>query len=96
MTTQSSAQPKSSFTAAGVGVALLAVGILLNAFALQQLWTWFVVPTFGTAVLTLPAALGLGIVARLFTGFRALSSPIQTFSHPIGGLVFGYLLHLFM
>lgn len=44
---------------------LLAVSALINAWTLQKLWTWFVVPQFGLAPLSLPVAVGLGSIAWL-------------------------------
>ncbi len=56
------------------GFALLIVGVgfgvanaLLFGWAACKLWTWFIVPTFGLPQLTLLAAVGVGLMVKLFT-----------------------------
>lgn len=51
-------------------LAIIAAGIALfyTPYVLTQLWLWFVVPTFGLPVLTIPLAMGLCLVAQMLTG----------------------------
>jgi len=55
--------------------ALVPVMMFTNGFALMKLWSWFVVTVFETApTLTLWQALGLALVASMFTGKNASST----------------------
>jgi hypothetical protein len=52
----------------GIISVLLAVGALLNGWALTLLWSWFVVPTFpDLPVLSLGQAIGLGMIISFLT-----------------------------
>ena len=42
-------------------------GAFVGAFVAVHLWAWFVVPTFGLAVLKMPAAVGIGLLISLWT-----------------------------
>lgn len=42
--------------------------IILNGFVISTLWDWFVVPIFGFQSLTIPQALGLGLISTYLTG----------------------------
>jgi hypothetical protein len=44
-------------------IALAMTAPVANGWALAKLWLWFVVPRFGLPILTLPQAIGLGLVA---------------------------------
>lgn len=58
--------------ALAIGAWLLAgavlAGIVIDAFLLETLWGWFVVPQFGLAPLTIPIAGGLVTIAYLLRG----------------------------
>ena len=47
--------------------ALIAVSSLLNGFVLSILWGWFIVPLFGLPQLSLPYAIGIGMVVSFLT-----------------------------
>jgi len=49
---------------------LLAVSALINGFVLTCLWSWFIVPTFGLAELSLTQAIGLGLIVGFLTHRR--------------------------
>ncbi len=50
------------------GLSLIMVAqITWNGFVITILWGWFVVPHFGVAPLNIPTAIGLGMVALLFS-----------------------------
>lgn len=46
-----------------IGVA----GIFLSAYTTQSLWQWFVSEPFNVALISLPLALGIGVLVRWFT-----------------------------
>jgi hypothetical protein len=46
---------------------LLALSVVLNGYVLCVLWGWFIVPTFGLPRLSIPAALGVALVASVLT-----------------------------
>lgn len=50
-----------------VGVLGTAVTITWEGFVLTKLWAWFVVPTFGLPMLTIPIAIGICIIAAFLT-----------------------------
>src|SRR5579871_1598742 len=47
----------------GIG-AFCALGVMVDGFVISKLWSWFVVPPFGLALLTIPQAWGLALCAR--------------------------------
>lgn len=55
-----------------VALAILApltiIVVALQAFVLQQLWTWFVIPTFHLTALSIPTAIGLILILRIAKG----------------------------
>ena len=56
------------FGATGLIVATVAISVLLNGWALNLLWTWFVVPTYpALPTLALGQAIGLSMVASFLT-----------------------------
>lgn len=70
---------KSDKTAAscfiGIGAAaliplLIIVTYLINGFVLSKMWLWFIVTTFGAPVLTVPQAIGVGMIVSFLT-YRA-------------------------
>ena len=50
-----------------ISLSITVYGIILNGWALVKLWSWFIVPTFHLPGLTIPAAIGLGIVTAYLT-----------------------------
>jgi hypothetical protein len=46
---------------------VIVVASVLNGFTLTVLWDWFIVPTFHLASLTIPQAIGLGMVISFLT-----------------------------
>lgn len=40
---------------------------ILNGFVLSILWGWFIVPVFHLAVLSIPQAIGLGMIVAFLT-----------------------------
>lgn len=57
---------------AAVGVVAVALGsiigiTILSGFVMTAMWTWFVVPVFHVAPLTIPQAIGLGLIVGYWT-----------------------------
>lgn len=50
----------------GTGL-LVALGAVLNGWALSILWGWFIAPLFGLPTLSVPAAIGLALVVTFLT-----------------------------
>lgn len=48
-------------------IALIAVAMTLNGFAITILWDWFVVQQFGLAALNIPQAIGLSLIMAYVT-----------------------------
>lgn len=50
-----------------LGLSIVVIGLLSiwEGFVLTKLWAWFVVPTFGLPVLTIPIAIGLALLVGL-------------------------------
>ncbi len=46
---------------------LMVVSALCNGYVVSTLWEWFVAPTFGLALLSMPAAIGLGALLNYIT-----------------------------
>jgi hypothetical protein len=53
--------------ALGLGVAIVA-GTMLSGWVLTMLWAWFVTPTFGLPLLSIPQAIGLCLVVNMLAG----------------------------
>lgn len=46
---------------------IFGTALILDGYCFMILWGWFVVPTFGLPALTIPQAVGLGIIGALVT-----------------------------
>ena len=83
-------------------LALSPILIVINGFVIQHLWGWFVVTTFALAPLSIPAAIGIALVAHYVTwnysGEHNVGSPMITtlMIRPGVVLLTGYIVHLFM
>lgn len=60
---------------------------LLNGWALQLLWGWFIVPVFALAPLSIGAAIGLSMVVSYLTYQYSLSSDAKTQAELLGATV---------
>ena len=65
----------------GVVIVLVAIWIWYG-FVLQQLWGWFVVPTFAVPGLSLPIAIGLWLTAGLLARQHVPSKEGESFWMP--------------
>lgn len=86
-----------------VAAVIIVGSVLLNAFVLTTLWSWFVVPTFGLQGLSMPVAFGLGVILNLHLAphfARVAQSKkldfLDVLSYPLGALLLGWLATLFM
>lgn len=91
-----------ALTVAAIGTPLL---LILNGFALKQLWLWFVVSTFGLPELSIPVALGLSLTITLLTNTPEGKKDdkaewweplLQIAAKPVIYLTCGFLVHLFV
>lgn len=94
------------YTLAGIAtVALLAVVIaasyLWHGFVLQNLWNWFA-PPFTDVRLSLPMAIGLGLLIGQIKGYRYRKSEegnkalLFAFLAPTIMLIVGYIAHRYI
>ncbi len=63
---------KSNFLLSCLGLwatfsAAIIIGSVVNGWALTILWGWFIAPIFGLPILTIPQAIGVGMVVTFFT-----------------------------
>jgi hypothetical protein len=56
---------------------------IYDGFVLTKLWMWFVVPTFGLPMLTLPIAIGLALLVSFLTHQRPAENPNKSTSEQI-------------
>ena len=90
-------------------LALTGAGAAWSGWALTILWSWFVVPTFRAPALSVPAAIGIALLVRMFgASSSATNDEKKTQSdrfayaaawmimQPAFALGFGWLVHLFM
>lgn len=84
------------------------ISMLLNAYTIICLWTWFIVPTFELKSLNMIQALGLALIIGYLTyqpndvfkeqkgSERFISMITYTTFNSLGFLTLGYIYHLFM
>lgn len=81
------------------------ISISLRGYVLVQLWTWFIVPQFDLAPLSITSALGIATIAKFLTnqdidiqspertfGERVARSVMALFAGPLISLLFGWLI----
>ena len=96
------------------GLAVLTVGAvvgsaLLNGWAISVLWGWFVNPLFGLPLLTIPYAIGLGLVVSMFLpqnttsetkdkswGEVLTSMIVKVVTTPLAAVAMGWIVHSFI
>lgn len=78
---------------------IIPLSAILNGFLLMSLWFWFITP-LGVIPLTLPHAIGIGIIANLFkknVTDKDLDKLVMENAVFLGVIyLFGYIVHLFM
>jgi hypothetical protein len=82
---------------------LIVVGAIVDGFVVRALWGWFVAPTFGLPLLSLPLAIGVALTVRALrpnpTDYKRDDS--EWYAKLFGGLVIspaftlatGYVVH---
>ena len=89
---------------------LFAIPFLLtiNGWALKTLWLWFVVPVFGLPALSIPAAIGMGIIIGHLTNHNSTNSSrekdedkiveniVRAVLRPLFAVLFGWIVLQFM
>ncbi len=54
-----------------LALCLTAAAVMVwSGYVLSLLWGWFLVPTFGFPVLSIPAAIGLALIVRYLTAHK--------------------------
>lgn len=83
-------------------IALVVASSIWSGYVLSILWGWFIVPTFGLPMLSIPAAIGVALIAGFLTKqisatksdwSQAVSTAIAV---PLISLCLGYAIHSFM
>jgi len=84
-------------------VGITAVAAVWGGIVLKVLWGWIVVPTFEMAELSLPAAIGVGLVVSFLTHQYVPTKDedlpeilVHELLYPLIALVMGFVVHLFI
>ena len=84
-------------------VGIDAVSAVWSGIVLKALWAWFMVPTFGLPDLSLPVAIGVGLVVSFLTHQYVHTKDedlprmlFDEFLYPLIALVMGFVVHLFV
>jgi len=77
------------------------LSIILKGWVLSILWSWFIVPTLGLPILSIPIAIGISIVVGLLThqynDFNTTDTKMsELIGKSIGHSIIGPLLTLFV
>jgi len=48
-------------------IVLIPYSMILNGWAFAKLWAWFIVPSFGLPLLSIPVAMGVALVVTYLT-----------------------------
>lgn len=84
---------------------IITVSSIVNGYVFSILWGWFVVPTFGLAPLSIPAAIGLAMcVSYLTYDYNDAKDPdrkwwtpmVVMIARPVIALSFGFIVHRFV
>lgn len=87
-------------------IIILSPVAIWRGYVLSLLWLWFIVPTFNAPVLSVAVAMGVSVIAGLFTANLSKSKEDEESDLPytffVGlitpalSLLFGYLISVFM
>ncbi len=86
-------------------VLIIAIAAVWSGLVLSILWGWFAVPTFGLPPLSIPAAIGVSMIASYLTyqyGLKAEDDKDATKAlmnvalRPLVALMVGWVVHQFM
>lgn len=78
---------------AGVGGAVI-IAAMLRGWVLSVMWMWFVVPTFGLTPLSIPVAIGIGLILSFTTHQTNISAKPKRDISDIASSAVGYPLVL--
>lgn len=84
--------------------AYLAAAYIWTGYVLSIMWAWFVTPTFGVPVLSVPIAIGVTMVAGMLTKQHVPSDkdeskwmmPVRNFIGPALTLLIGWIVTRFI
>lgn len=89
-----------------IGIAVISVfAVIIDGFVLSILWKWFIVSTFGVALLSIPQALGLSLFVKHVTshdstatekGEDNINKIVRAITTPLFVLAIGWLIHKFI
>jgi hypothetical protein len=86
-------------------VAIIPIAAVWSGFVLSILWGWFAVPAFGLPPLSIPAAIGVSMIASYLTYQYGLKSAdgedggkslLNVLLRPLVALMVGWVVHQFM
>lgn len=84
-------------------ISLTILAIILNGFAIKQLWEWFVSNHFNIKELTIPVAIGISILVNMFKtqtndndDTDIIVQCVKIVAFPILALIFGFICQLFI
>lgn len=61
-----------------IWLAAIPLSYVLNGWALSVLWGWFIVQTFDTPILSIPAAIGVAMIASYLTKDSSLDDDAKS------------------
>jgi len=86
-------------------IALVVLETVIRGLVLVKLWAWFITPTFGLPLLTVPVALGVALIAGFLTNSNTQykdhetdwgANVVAAILGPLLALFFGWIYTLFM
>lgn len=79
------------FTIIGFIAVIMIAASIINGFVIKTLWGWFIVPFFGVGQLSIPLAIGFGLIMSYIT-YHWKSSPKEKdeslWTGPVGALLY--------
>lgn len=73
------------------GLIVMAVGSLVNAFVIQKLWTWILMPVLGLTPITMGTAFGLSVVVAFFRAKKTDNKEEDAIEKITKALVWGFI-----
>ena len=85
-------------------ITIIAFAAILRGYVLSVLWSWFVIPTFSLPPLSIPVAIGIGLILAFTTHQTSIKkedkSAGERFAdaiiNPLMLLLIGWIVTLFM
>jgi hypothetical protein len=90
------------------GLLMLPITLLVRAFVLRKLWTWFIVPGLHAPVIEIPVAIGISLIVTLLVLHPGIKQDEKYAATPfymkslasvltaLFGLGLAWLVHLFL